>query len=72
MRQAAIGSWRKEEQAKKSLRTGEGTTISSTGASGCILTLWDLQTWKEEITLCVNHWILTVLKHKDTNSKISL
>jgi exonuclease III len=35
------------EQAKKSLRSGEGITISSTGTSGGILTLWDAQSWKK-------------------------
>jgi hypothetical protein len=60
------------EQAKKALRTSEGIAISSTGASGGILTLRDSQIWGEEVTFCANYWILTVLNYKDTSLKFYL
>jgi hypothetical protein len=56
--------------AKRTMRNGKGITKSSFGASGGILTLWDLLQWELEVSFCANHWILTVLRNTKSNIKL--
>jgi exonuclease III len=59
------------ESAKKALKNNNGLALSSTGASGDILTLWDEKLWQLEVSFRAKHWILTILRNKDFDSKYS-
>jgi hypothetical protein len=36
------------------------------------MTLWDSLQWELEVSLCANHWILTVLRKKESTLKFSI
>jgi exonuclease III len=59
------------ETTKKVFKFCGGTTVSSQGASSGIATLWDEHIWNLEVTLNTQHWLLTVLKNKDSSNSIS-
>jgi exonuclease III len=61
------------ETTKKVFKATVGTAvISSRGASGGIVTLWDDQIWTLEVTLETQSCLLTVSKNKDNSNSISI
>jgi exonuclease III len=60
------------ETTKKIFKSCVGITVSSQGASGGIATLWDDQIWNLEVTLSTQHWLLTVLKNRDSRNNITI
>jgi hypothetical protein len=60
------------ETTKKVFKNCGGVVVSSQGAFGGISTLWDEQIWNLEVTLNTQHWLLTVLKNRDSNNIISV
>ena len=60
-------------QTSKKFWKKKGTAaLSSRGASGGIGTLWDDSKYEVMDTKISTHWILTVLRQKDTNSLVSI
>ena len=60
------------QTSKKIWKKKGVAALSSRGASGGIGTLWDERKFEAIVIKNSTHWILTVLKHKDTNSLVSL
>jgi hypothetical protein len=58
------------ETTKKVFKNCGGAVVSSHGTSGGISTLWDEQIWKLEVTQTTQHWLLTVLKNKESNNLV--
>jgi hypothetical protein len=53
-------------------KNSEGMEISSRGASGGILIMWDTSKIKLEASFCSQHWILTSFHCKDTSMPFTL
>ena len=60
------------QTSKKFWKKKGATALSSRGASGGIGTLWDERKFEAMAIKNNTHWILTVLKQKDTNSLVSI
>jgi exonuclease III len=60
------------ETTKNIFKSCIGIAVSSQGASGGITTLWDDQIWNLEVTLITQHWLLKVLKNRDSRNNITI
>ena len=60
------------QTSKKIWKKKGSTALSSRGASGGIGTLWDDRKFEAMVIKNSTHWILTVLKQKDTNLLVSI
>jgi hypothetical protein len=57
---------------KKALLNCDGIAISSIGASGGVMTLWDTALLELEVTFCSNNWILFVFCCKEPCLRFSI
>ena len=60
------------QTSKKFWKKKGAAALSSRGASGGIGTLWDERKFEAIVIKNSTHWILTVLKHKESNSLVSI
>ena len=60
------------QTSKKFWKKKGAAALSSRGASGGIGTLWDERKFEAIVIKNSTHWILIVLKHKDTNFLVSI
>ena len=60
------------QTCKKIWKKKGAAALSSRGASGGIGTLWDERKFEAIVIKNNTHWILTVLKHKESNSLVSI